>query len=116
MNLPHLEYFFLGAAGAASLEILKLYQFHARLTQKKFQALARSPLFWSVVLGMLAASGFIAWAMNIDTQDTTVWYVVMTGMAARSIVREIGATQTAMDSVKLGLADKEHITLKDVFL
>ncbi len=115
MNLSHFEYFFLGAAGAASLEILKLYEFHARLTQKKFQALVRSPLFWGVIVGMLAASGFIAWALNVDTQGVTVWHVVMTGMAARSIVREIGTSRAAMSSARVGASDEERITLKDIF-
>ena len=113
--MPHPEYFLLGAAGAFSLEALKLYELRARLSSKKFRMLSRSWLFWGVVLAMLAASGFVAWAMFADAEGATVWHVVMTGMAARSIVREIGAARVATRPATLGAAEEDRVVLADVF-
>jgi hypothetical protein len=115
MVIEHPEYFVLGAAGASSLESLKLYELRLRLSLKKYRLLARSAPFWLVVVGMLAASGFVAWAMHVDTEGATVWHVVMTGMAARSIVREIGAARAATRPATLGPADEERVVLADVF-
>ena len=113
--MHHPEYFLLGAAGALSLEILKLYELRARLSLKKYRMLWRSWLFWLVVIGMLASSGFVAWAMFADAEDATVWHVVMTGMAARSIVREIGAARTAARPTTLSAAEDDRVALSDVF-
>lgn len=115
MDMAHIEYFFLGMAGALSLEILKLYEYHHRLTESRFRKLVCSSLFWVVFLGMLVASGFIAWAVNVDAKRTTVWGVVLTGMGARAIVRELGSAQRARSTAKLGGTEDEPITWKDVF-
>ncbi|KAA3658015.1 MAG: hypothetical protein DWQ04_26395 [Chloroflexi bacterium] len=105
--------FILGFGGAAALELLKLYDYRGKLTKKKYNKLMKSFSFWVVVLGMLVASGFIAWAFHAGSQDLRIWNVVMTGMAARSIVREAVSAQVVNASTKLG--DQDSITAKDIF-
>lgn len=107
-----LHFFLLGMAGAASLELLKLYEYRWKLSEKKYQALMRSFSFWAVVAGMLCASGFIAWAFHAEATNVSPWTVVITGIAARSITREITAAGVATSGTKLG--DKP--TLRDIFI
>ena len=83
-------------------------------TKKKYQKLMKSASFWGVVLGMLVASGFIAWAFHTGSQDLRVWNVVLTGMAARSLVRESISAQVANAPTKLG--SDAAVTVKDIFV
>jgi len=110
-----LGFFLLGSGGAIALELLKLYEYRGKLTQKKYKKLMKSYLFWGVVLGMVLASGFIAWALHAESKDSTVWNVVMTGIAARSLVREIGAVRVSNSTTKLGEEEQEKISMKDIF-
>lgn len=118
----HPEFLIYGAAGAASLELLKLYDYKEKLSARKYRGLLRSWLFWLTVLGMIFASGFIAWAMNAERPDASIWQVVVTGIAARTIVREIATAKEAASPTKLGGAlrteDEEKSappTLRDIF-
>lgn len=115
--MQHPEFIFYGICGAASLEMLKAYEYRAKLNLKKFQKLIRSPLFWSVVAGMLLASGFIAWAANVDRTEVRIWEVVATGIAARSIIRDVFASKEASKPTKLGNDTAiDSINMKDIFL
>lgn len=96
-----LDYFFLGAAGAACAEMLKLYELRGKLSSKKYQSALRSPLFWIVTLGMLVASGFIAWAVNSLTQ-LAPWQIVLSGIGARSLIRAPLEARTANPPARLG--------------
>jgi hypothetical protein len=114
--MPHIEYVAYGALGAASLELLKLYEYRGKLRADRFRRLIRSGMFWSIVTGMLAASGFIAWAMHADSPDSRIWTVVITGIAARSIVRELGAAKVTAAPIKLGPAESDQASLREIFL
>ena len=108
--------FSLGAAGALAGEALKIYEYRGKLTTKKYRQLAKSPLFWSVVTGMLMASGFIAWVVNTGTSATQL-QVVLTGIGARGMVRGVAEAGTAQRSVQLGASDASNtnIGLGDLF-
>jgi hypothetical protein len=80
------SYFALGSLGAAAAELLKLYELRGKWASRKFVSAMKSPVFWCVVAGMLAASGFIAWAINADTK-LGPWQVVLSGIGARSLIR-----------------------------
>jgi hypothetical protein len=110
MSNSHL--FLLGMAGAACLEIFKLYEYKAKLAEKKYQKLMRSIPFWGVVAAMLCASGFIAWVFNSQIPNIPPLPVVCTGIAARSIVREAAAVGVARSGTKLG----DEVSLRDIFL
>jgi cell division septal protein FtsQ len=110
--MPNFNFFLLGMAGAASLELLKLYEYRSKLSQKKYRALMRSLTFWALVAGMLLASGFIAWAYHADAPNVSRWTVVITGIAARSITREITASRVAAAPTNLG----DGPSLRDIFL
>ena len=116
MTIPHIEYALYGACGAASLELLKLYEYRAKLRADRFRRVCKSPMFWSIVTGMLAASGFVSWAMHAESSDVRIWNIVVTGIAARTIVRELTATKVAAKTLKLGADDTEAPTLREIFL
>jgi len=78
------EYFVLGTLGAAAAELLKLYELRGKWDEPKLEAALRSPIFWAIVIGMLAASGFIAWAVNAKTA-LAPWQVVLSGIGARTL-------------------------------
>lgn len=95
------EYFVLGASGAAAAELLKLYELRSKWDEPKYSAAIRSPIFWLIVLGMLAASGFIAWAMNATT-DLAPWQVVLSGIGARTLIRSPVQASVSRQKMKLG--------------
>ena len=80
-----LYYFLIGAAGAAAYELLRLYMLMGKLPKRKFMALIGSPLYAWITLGLVVASGFIAWGINANT-DPTPWQLIMSGIGARSLV------------------------------
>lgn len=92
----------LGSGGAASMEVLKLYELFHKIGKRRLGNMVGSPMYWAVVLGMVLASGFVAWAFNADAKETAVWRVVLSGIAARSIVREAIAAKMAAASPTLG--------------
>lgn len=109
-------YFWLGAGGALAFELLKLYELKGKLSQKRYVALARSPLFWGVVAGMLLASGFVAWAVNSGSSVTAL-QAVMSGIGARSIIRSGLEARVANASAPLGQKDAsgEKVRIADAF-
>jgi hypothetical protein len=113
------EYFIVGALGALASELLNLYEFRGKLPQKRFQALARAPLFWIVGFGMILSSGFIAWAVNAASDvAATPLQVVLTGIGARGIVRGTAAARAANSPATLGGDAEvgESVRLKDILL
>jgi hypothetical protein len=107
-----LALFLLGSAGAVAGEVLKLYELRGKLTSAKYRALATSPLFWGVFGGMLAASGFIAWAVNSTAPDPTPLQVILSGIGARGLVRGAAEARTANASPTLG--DSNQVKLRDL--
>ena len=76
-----------GFCGAAAEEMLKLYERKGSLGEEKFKAALASPLHWGLVLGMLTASGFLAWAVNAISSDVVPWQIVLSGIGASSLIR-----------------------------
>jgi hypothetical protein len=106
-------YFAIGAMGAASLELLKLYEYRGHLGTAKVKKLLASPLFWAVVVGMLGASGFLAWAMYANSNDASILHIAAAGAAVRSLIRQGGgATVANQGKVTLG---EQGITLAEIF-
>lgn len=92
----------IGAAGAGALELLKLYELRGKMNLVKYQKQMRSPVFWAIVVGMLLASGFIAWAFHEGATDVSAWSVVITGVAARSVIHGALAARAANGAVTMG--------------
>ena len=111
--MEHLEYFLLGLIGAGCFELLKLWEYRGKLTAREFNKLRRSSMFWLTVLGMLVASGFFAWAFNAESDEATIQSVVISGIASRSIIRELIAAKVSNSDVKLGPED--GVDIKKVF-
>lgn len=109
------QFVLLGSLGATSVELLKLYENRGKLPQKKYQALARSQLFWLVTMGMLLSSGFIAWAVHADREGVRIWDIVITGIAARSVVRGAVASKVANSRTNLGVHESP-VSVRDIFL
>lgn len=114
-RMPHPEYFLLGLLGAASFELLKLWEYRGKLTKRKFNSLTRSAFFWSIVGGMLLASGFLAWAMNVENEGATIWSIVISGIACRSVIRELTSAKVATSDAHLGALETDAIELRDIF-
>jgi hypothetical protein len=107
--------FFIGAAGSGAFELLKLYQLRGKLDARTYHSLLRKGWYWTIVIGFLAASGFIAWAYN-SGKPVTPWELVITGVAARSLAREGSAALVASKAPTLGAAPVEGATLRDALL
>ena len=96
-------YFWIGAAGAASLEALKLWELRGKLDQVRYVNLRRSPRFWALVAGMFLASGFLAWAFCAGRDPwATPWQVVLAAVGCRSFIRCGIETSVANSRTKLG--------------
>jgi hypothetical protein len=108
-----IHHFLIGSAAAASFELLRLWDARQTLTSKKYALLIRSPLFWAVALGMVAASGFFSWVFYVDRPDTTAAELAVAAVAARSLVRQGTGTLLGKNTVKLGPTD-EQVSLGDV--
>ena len=96
-----LYYFLIGAAGAAAYELLRLYVLMGKLPKRKFVAMIRSPLYTSITLGLIVASGFIAWGINANA-DPTPWQLIMSGIGARSLVSKPAEIHFAKGGATLG--------------
>lgn len=105
----------LGMAGAAAFELLKLYDMRGRISESKFNKIIRSPMFWSIVAGMLAASGFIAWTINDGNPNASAWQVVISGIAARSFIRETVGATVVNRPLKIGTDTNSSFHLRDIF-
>lgn len=104
--------FLVGAGGALAGEVLKLYELRSKLAMPKYRRVARSWLFWGVAAGMVAASGFIAWAVNAHDLMATPFQIMLSGAGARAIIHS--ATDAKVNaSAHLGADD--NITLRDIF-
>jgi hypothetical protein len=107
------HHFLIGACAAAAFEVLRLYEYRHELSSRKYARLMKSALFWLVALGMVAASGFFAWAFYAGRGNVTVAELALSGVAARSLVRQGVGTLSAKSSVKLGSPD-DGLSLRDV--
>jgi len=109
-----IEFSLLGMAGSISMEIMKIYQLRSKLTLKKYQNMFKNPLFWIVTIGMTIASGFFAWAINANSLNPSILQIVISGIGANSIIRNISANAVIKkDGIELGGSEKFDI--KDIF-
>jgi len=105
-----------GAFGGLVLELLYLQIYKQRANQKSVKALLSSPLYWLCVSGMCMASGIVALFMHPDSSPGTTGLTTqlfMTGIAARTIVREL--VSIGKPKAKLTLGDPEKVSLQDIF-
>lgn len=113
-KVPSFGYAFLiGAAGAASAEVLKAYEIKGKLTTQKYKRMMRSFVFWSVVIGMIAAAGFITWAVNAKIPASEL-QLLATGICCRSIVREFFSAGASRRRLQLGANDNKVVS--DMFM
>lgn len=110
--MKHPEYLLIGLLGGLALELLQLHIYKGRITEKKYHKLLTSPLFWLCSGGLVLGAGLVAWGMNADQDNQRVFDVFVTGIAARSIVRELLAAKNVSAPTKLG---SEDVTGKDIF-
>ena len=104
-------YFLIGGAGALCFEVLKVYEYRHKLTSQKWKKMLRSKLYWGVFVGMVLASGFFAWAFNAKHQEVDAWQVVLSGIASRSLIRELLAAKAASADKVMG----DEVDAKDIF-
>lgn len=108
MDYQHfVEYFLVGSAGAAAAELIKLYELRGKWSSVKFKSAVRSPLFWAIVAGMLAASGFIAWSANAASV-VAPWQLVLSGVGARALIRAPAELSAANQRMRLGSKDPRN--------
>src|SRR3954463_13291434 len=100
---------------AGGFECLKVYDLRHKIANKKYQRLIRSRLFWTAVIGMLAASGFFAWGVYAGRPDASAAQLAIAGIAARSLIRDGLSAITAKQPVKLGGGDEQAISTRDLF-
>ena len=108
------DYFWVGAASAVAMELLKLYELRGKLHLRKFTRLRKAPLFWAVAIGMALASGFFAWVLNANSADPSVLQVALSGIAAQSIIRKLIETREA-NKGEMALGDDEAVAASDIF-
>jgi hypothetical protein len=111
--MKHPEYFLIGMLGGLALELLQLRIYKGRTMHDKYKQFARSPLFWLCTLGLLAGAGLLAWGLNADKNDQRIIDVFVTGVAARSIIRDLIAAKEVTTPTALGA---QKVGLKDIFL
>lgn len=106
------EMFTLGAAGALSLEIIKVYELRGKLHFKKYHTVLRSALFWLVAILFVAVSGFISWAFNEGNPNVTPWQLIISGMGASATAKKFSEAFAANTRIDAGDSDVE---LRDLF-
>jgi len=110
------EYVALGAIGAASIEWLKCYELKQKSEKSNYESLIKSFIYWAKFLLFLFASGFIAWAINENNPNATVWQVVISGAGANAFANK--GIEAALSKEKLfaGNADKSaKVRIRDLF-
>jgi hypothetical protein len=111
--MKHPEYLLIGLLGGLSLELLQLHIYKGRITEQKYRKLLTAPLFWFCTGALVLGAGIVAWGLNADQDNQRIIDVFVTGIAARSIVRELLTAKNVTAPTKLG---GEQITQKDVFV
>src|SRR5438105_4569157 len=110
--MKHPEYLLIGLLGGLALELLQLHIYKGRITQQKYRKLLVAPLFWLCTAALVVGSGLVAWGLNADQDNQRIIDVFVTGIAARSIVREMLTAKNVTAPTTLG---GEQITSKDIF-
>ncbi len=82
------EFVALGALGAASVVWLKIYELIYNYTNSQYESIKKSIIYWIKFILFLFASGFIAWAMNENNPNATVWQLVLSGGGANALANK----------------------------
>lgn len=82
------EYMLLGALGAAAIECLKNHELKNNRNAAMYRRIRGSFLFWCKFVLFLLASGFIAWAINENNPNATVWQIVISGAGANALANK----------------------------
>ncbi len=114
------QYFAVGGLGAASLEVVRLYESYGKLSEKKFKKQFSSKVYWILTILLVAVSGIVAWVFfESRVSSVSAWELFSTGVASRSIIRGILAGKMANHRT-LGAKSNSHIednlTLKDLVI
>ena len=112
---PILQYFIIGAAGALCVQLITLYDQFGKLEAAKFYQMVRARLFWAVTLGMIFASGIVAWAVHADSNTARVFDVFVAGIAARSIVGGVLAGTTSNSKTVAGVESSDEVSMRTIF-
>jgi len=107
------EYVALGAFGAAALEWIKKYELSNKLEKEKYKAVTKSFKYWGKFVLFVFASGFVAWAMNENNPNTTVWQIVVSGMSASALANKGMEVAFSKETLHAGITHK--IEFKDLF-
>src|SRR5688572_25105030 len=107
--IQDLEYIIVGALGGLTLECLQVPVYRNRLTLEKYKALFREPIYWICTGMLVCGAGIAAWGFNQGNSSRTLTDVYITGIAARSIIRELITAKTS--AAKMG----GKLTAKDLF-
>ena len=102
----------LGAAGALSLEVIKVYELRGKLHFKKYRMIVRSALFWIVAASFIVVSGFIAWAFNESNPNAAPWQLVASGMGASALAKKFA--EAIVSNARVDAGDKD-VELRDLF-
>lgn len=96
-----IESFLLGACGGFSLEIVKLYHRYGQDKIEDFNNYVKSWAYVILAISLIFISGFIAAVIN-SQGSASQFQVVITGIAARSIIREAASAGIANKGPSLG--------------
>jgi hypothetical protein len=108
------EYILLGSLGAASLEWLKSYELKGKKNADEFKAIVSSKMYWIKFALFILASGFIAWAMNENNPNSTVWQIVVAGMSANALANKGIEATLAREQLHAG-GESKKVEFRDLF-
>jgi hypothetical protein len=124
-----ISFFFLGMAGAIALEALKFVEYSGKLSEARFRKALRSIKFWCSLAALVLTAGFLTWAFFSNQEKVWAWQLVITGAAARSVMRDAIAARVAKEAPHFGGPRKqttapggasqpaqEEITNREIFL
>src|SRR5262245_39023537 len=100
------HHFAIGAATAAVLEALRLYEKKHEISIKMYSLLLRSPLFWLVMLAAILAAGGVAWVLHRQSAEASIVQLALTGAAVRALIRQILAVATVKNPIRLGASER----------
>ena len=102
------EYMALGALGAASIEYLKNYELKNNRDAVVYRRIRASLIYWVKFCLFLLASGFIAWALNENNPNATVWQIVISGAGANALANKGAEAGLSRQELSAGADDYEY--------
>lgn len=106
------EYMLIGLLAGVAAELLQLPIYKNRISAKKYEKLFKAPLYWVCTLGLIIGGAIVAWALNADQDNQKISTIFLTGLGARSIIRELLTAKNATSATTLG---DDGVSSKDLF-